>query len=126
MNKLKDIYEKALKNVSLWVSSHTLQVGVFNIILIFLFLLRSVGYFDPFLPLSVNLIVLISFILAIVLFRAGSSVFFIISLLFLIFAAFLRIVKVNIWAERTSVYVFESLLIGIALLIFESFLSRKA
>jgi hypothetical protein len=125
VNKLRDIYKKAVKNVSLWVPLYSLQFAVFNIILIFLFLLRSVGYFDPFLPLSVNFIVLISFILAIVLFRAESSVFFTIGLLFWVFAAFLRIVKVDIWAERTSVYVFESLLIGITLLIFESFSLRR-
>jgi len=68
----------------------------------------------------VNVVVFISLIASILLLGANSKAMFLISLLFLLFAGFMKAVGVSVWAERTTVYVFESFLLGFLLLFIES------
>lgn len=103
-----------------WSLSHFVGIAVFNIIMILLFLLYSAGYFKPFLPISINLIVVIGLILSILLLEVKSRAMFIICLFFWLFAAFLKIVKIDVWAERTTIYVYQSLVLGIVLTIVEN------
>jgi len=103
-----------------WITKNYLNVAIFNIVLVFLFLLRSAGYFDPYLLLSVNLIVLTGLILSIFLLGARSRAMFTVAILFWIFATFLKIVKVDVWAERTAIYVYQSFVIGVVLIVFEN------
>ncbi|MEK7169190.1 MAG: hypothetical protein AAB778_04210 [Patescibacteria group bacterium] len=83
--------------------------------------MRSAGYFLPFFGISVNFIVFILLILSIFLLNFNSRSMFFISLLFWIFACLIKILKIDIWAERTAIYTFEAFLIGVILLIKESF-----
>lgn len=102
-----------------WVKEHYFQLSIFNMILVMLLLLRSAGYFEPYLALSVNLIVFIALIGMVVLFRARVKSLIIATVFFWIFAGILKILGVDIWAERTAIYAFEALLIAIVLLIIE-------
>lgn len=104
-----------------WIRKNYLNLAIFNGIVMILVLLRSAGYFDPYFPITVNVIVFISLVLSIILLGANSRVLFAVATSFWIFAAFLRIVGINIWAERTAIYVYESLSIGVALLVKENF-----
>lgn len=114
-------FEKQIREVvGKWSSSHFMGLAVFNLVLIFLFLLYSAGYFRPFVPISINLIVLVGFILSIFLLGARSRVMFIISLFFFLFAGFLKIAGVDPWAERTAIYTYQSFVVGIVLLIIQN------
>lgn len=106
-----------LKKTDKWVT--------FNIALMFAFLLRSAGYFSPYLPISVNMIVVFALILSVVLLKANYKTFFMAGILFWAFAGLLGMLKVNVWAERTTVYVFESLVLGVILLTWETMFSKQ-
>lgn len=105
------------KNFKLWVESHYFKIALFNIILILLVLLRSAGYFEPLFPLSINLIVFFSLILAILLLSAGSKSMFIVSLIFWLIATLFKIVNINVWAERAALYSYQALVVGMVLVI---------
>lgn len=112
---MKDINDK----VEHWVKSHYLNMAIFNVLLVFLVLLHSARYFDPFWLISINVIVLLALIASIFLLGAKSSVFFVVTLVFWIFAGFLKLAKVDVWAERTAIYAFEALVIGTFMLFIE-------
>lgn len=121
MKKLiNKIFLKYLLKIQKWAKQHSLGLFLFNIITLILLLLRSAGYFEPFLPLTINLIVLISFILAIFLLGATKQSLFFITLIFWLFSAILKILQIDIWAERTVIYSFQALVIGIVMLFFEN------
>lgn len=111
--------------MNLWAKSHFLQLIVFNILLVFLFLLRSAGYFHPFFVISVNAIVLIGLIASIFLLGVRSKAMFLVALLFWLFAGFVKLIKIDVWAERTAVYAYQALIIGVILLIIESVKLKK-
>lgn len=108
-----------------WVTGHYFQIALFNMITIVLFLLYSAGYFRPYFAITINFIVLIMLILSVVLLQAKSLFLFIVSLSFWIFAAFLRMVGIEVWAERTSIYVYESLVIAGIVMIVEILRSKE-
>lgn len=113
-----------MRKINEWVVSHYFQIALFNIFLILIFLLRSAGYFHPYLIISVNFIVLISLVMTVVLFGWRSREMFLIAILFWLFALFLKLVKIEIWAERTSIYVYQALVIGVGILIIEGLRDR--
>ena len=102
-----------------------MQISVFNLVIILLFLLRSAGYFDPYFLISVNLIVTVALILAIPLLGANSRTMFVASLVFWLFVGFLRVLNLDVWAERTAVYTYEALVIGVVLLIYEEIKNKN-
>jgi hypothetical protein len=108
-----------------WASSHHYRLIVFNMILVFLFLLRSAGYFNPYFPITVNVIVFVGLVLAIFILDANSKSLFAVSISFWVFAALLKLLNINVWAERTSIYVYESIFLGIILVVIESFSRKK-
>ncbi len=114
---IKDLKEKLTK----WSLSHFVGIALFNLILIFLFMLYSAGYFKPFVPISINLIVFVGLVSSIFLLGSRSRTMFIVSLCFWLFAGFLKIVGIDVWAERTVIYTYEAFLIGVTLLIFERY-----
>ncbi|MEK7526479.1 MAG: hypothetical protein AAB546_03295 [Patescibacteria group bacterium] len=118
MNNL--IPEQIKKDIQVWVTGHYFQIAVFNLIIILMFLLYSAGYFDPYLRITINIIVLIGLIVSIPLLNAGSRAILTVAILFWLFAAFLRVVKIEVWAERTVIYAYEALLLGVILLIKEN------
>lgn len=114
-----------LKNINKWAKENYVQIGILNSILLLLVLLRSAGYFAPFFPITINFIVLVSIILSAYLFNVHSRVIFVVGLLFWLFASVLKLLKIDIWAERTAIYSYQSLLIGVAMMIFENIKKYK-
>jgi len=108
---------KIPKRIDKWV--------LFNIALMSAFLLRSAGYFSPYLLISVNMIVVFALMLSIFLLKASYKTMFITALFFWVFAGLLGTLKINVWAERTTVYVFESLVLGVILLTWEIIFSKE-
>jgi len=112
--KMEDKFKK-------WVLEYNYRLIVFNIIIVFLFLLRSAGYFQPYFPISVNFIVIFALILSYFLLGSNSKTVFLVTLIFWIFAGMLFILRINVWGERTGIYAFESLVFGTLLFLFEEF-----
>lgn len=110
------------KKISLRRWSHENFLGILSltVLLMTLVLLRSAGYFDPYLTLSINLIVIIMLITARVFLKINHQQILVISLLFMGMAVLLKIFVVNIWAERSMIYSFESLLFGVSLILYEN------
>ncbi len=111
---------KIIKNIENWSKENTSNLLMFNTILVFMVLMRSAGYFLPYFELTINVIVIIMLVLSIFLLRSNSKSLFVVAFLFWLFASLMKVLKVDIWAERTAIYTFESLLIGTILLIIES------
>ncbi|KKP40647.1 hypothetical protein A2130_03680 [Candidatus Woesebacteria bacterium GWC2_33_12] len=114
------LFNKKYDNLNQWAIDHLVGLFIFNIIMSLLVLLNTAEYFKPFFFLGINVIFFIGLILSIPLLGARSKSMFFISIIFLVFAIFLKILKIEIWAERTAVYTFQSLLIGVILLTRES------
>lgn len=102
-----------------WIIDHYLQLAVFNGILILLVLLRSASYFEPYFPITINLIYVISLTLSIVLLGMRSKGAFILALVFWVLAGFLRVVNIEVWGQRSAIYSYEALVIGLVLMVFE-------
>lgn len=113
-------FENIGKLINSWAMKHFFQISIINFVLIMLFLLRSAGYFDPYFFISVNFIVVTGLLMSILLLKARSNVIFMVSLLFWLFAGFLRIINLDTWAERTTVYTYQSLILGVIILIIEN------
>lgn len=120
---LKKFIKKGV--IKTWVTRRYLGLAVFNILLLLLVLLNSADYFKPYFPISINIIVMIALIASVFLLGAGSRSIFMVAIVFWFFAAFLRIVGINIWAERASIYVFEAVIIGIILIVKEEWKFRN-
>lgn len=125
MKKIKKFIEDLNNKSSIWGHSHYVRLAVFNTLIVLLVLLRIGGYFHPFYVITVNSIVIVALIAAVLLLGARSKILFSIALFTWLFAAFLRIVKIEVWAERTVVYTFQSLVIGTILLIYETVRQKK-
>ena len=113
---LRRLFNLQLTSFQNWVRTRYFQLSLFNILILILFILRSAGYFEPFIPITINTIVLLGLIIAVFLLGVGSKLMFSVALVFWIFAALLKMVKIDVWAERTSVYFFQAFIIGVFLL----------
>jgi len=107
------------KNINQWAVEHFLNLVTFNIYLVIAFLLRSAGYFHPYFDITVNLIVVSALVLSIFMLGARSKVMFLVTLIFWIFAGLIRIFKIEVWAERTTIYAYEAMVLGILILVWE-------
>ena len=114
-------FNKFRKKADLYTRDNLTGLFILNLIVLLMVLLNTADYFKPFFFLSINMIVFITLILSIFLLKVSSRVMILISILFWIFAAFLKSIRIDVWAERVGVYGFQSLLLGIIL----SFLKKK-
>ncbi len=114
------------ERMKVWAKRNVLGLFIFNAIILAIVLLRSVGYFEPFLPLGVNTVFLIALLLTVVLFRGGSRFVFSWGLVFWILAGFFRIVGVGVWAERAGIYAFEALAVGVVMLVVEGLRKKES
>lgn len=119
MLNLKKLIAIEILRTRKWANDNILGLFLFNLILMFLILLHSAGYFAPFFPLTINVIVFICTLSAIFLLRATSRSLFSVALFFWIFAGLLKLLGINIWAERTVIYAYELLVVGFLLMIVE-------
>lgn len=113
------IYRRYQRQMTGWASKHYLNLAVFNVVIIILVLLHSARYFYPYWLISNNVIIFISLVLSVLLLGARSKFMFVFSLAFWVFAGLMKIFKIDVWAERIGIYFFESIFLGIILLIFE-------
>lgn len=120
-----DFFGKVNKNFEAWAEKYHYRFIIFNLILISLFLLHSVGYFYPLFPISINFIVLVAFVLSIILVGATSRVMFVAATIFWTVTLIFKLLSIEVWAERSGIYVFESFLIGVVLLVFENIKTQK-
>ncbi len=116
------IWREKLQN---WVELHYFQLALFNVVLVILLLLRSAGYFEPYFGITINSIFLIALILSIFILGTRSRGAFAVALTFWLFAAVLKLAKIDVWAERNAIYSFQALVIGVILLFWESLFDKK-
>lgn len=102
-----------------WIATHQFQLALFNGFLMLMILLRSAGYFEPFIPLTINLIFASALVLSVFLLDTTSRGAVSIALIFWVIAGLLRVLSIEVWAERAAVYSFEALLLSIFLFIIE-------
>lgn len=114
------IIDNVNDKLAIWAKDKFVQIFIFNLIIIILFLLRSAGYFSPYFTINVNFIVIVGLVLSIILLGATSRIILMASLVFWIFAGLLLVFKLGVWAERTAVYTYESLVVAMILFFIES------
>ena len=102
--------------LSQWAQKHFTGLFIFNLSVLIMVLLSSAQYFKPYFPLGINTIVMISLVLAIIFLGVREKPMFAICLVFLFMAAILKVLKIDVWAERASIYVYQSYLLGFFLL----------
>src|SRR5688572_17170247 len=125
MKDLNNSKNKFYLKFKKWISDYNYRLIIFNIIIVFLFLLRSAGYFHPYFPISVNFIVIFGLVLSVILLGAKSNLIFGVTLAFWLFAGSLELLGIYVWAERTGIYAFESLLFGVVLFLIENTRKEK-
>jgi hypothetical protein len=95
-------------------------IFIFTLFVMLLVLLHSAGYFDPFLLLTINIIFFLSMLLAIPFLKLGSKIYFFVGILFSLLAMMFKFFSIDVWAERTGIYLFQALVVGAILLFKES------
>lgn len=103
-----------------WAQERIVGIFIFTLILVLLLLLYSAGYFAPYLPLTINLVVLISIVLSIVLLQLNSKFIFSLVIFFWLLAALFMVLNIVVWAERASIYAYETLVVGLILYLLEA------
>src|SRR3989344_5644009 len=109
----------AIEKCKEWFREHHIQLGIFNAILMLMILLRSAGYFEPYVAISINMIFIVALVFAAFLLSMRSAGAASVALVFWILTLILRLLNIDFWAERTALYVFESLSFFIFLLMVE-------
>ncbi len=126
MKKIIESYKKRIQELEEIIGKRLLGLFIFNILLMILILMRSAGYFAPFFLISVDFIVFACIVFSIFLVGIRSKGVFLVALLFWGFAALLRLLSAGVWAERTAVYAYQAIVVGVVLFIIEnSRLSKK-
>lgn len=113
MKPPQSVFDNYNSIVREWSLKRTANLVIFNLSLLALVVLRSAGYFAPFFPLTITVLVFIAEVLAVVLLGLRSRGLFALAATFLIFGLILRLITIEAWAERMGIYTFESLLIGV-------------
>lgn len=111
--------KRYLKPLNIWSQSHLLGLFVFNTILVILVLLNVAGYFKPFFYIGINFIFFVSLILSIFLLGFRYKMMLLISITFFVLAMFLKVVKIDIWADRASIYFYQSFTLSVLLLLID-------
>lgn len=125
MTKLNIYFDNLGIRLRKWVEQKYFQLAILNVFLLSLVLLKSAGYFEPYFPITINVIVILGVLASIFLLKISSSFVFVTSLVFWVLTALFRILYIIPWAERTALYSFEAFAIGMAYLILEAILKRK-
>ena len=98
---------------------HQLNFFIYNLLIMFLILVHSLGYFHPYFEISANVIIVPAIILGIILIGIRSRHIFFLSTFFWVVAWSFQSLNIEVWAERVSIYTFESLVIGSVMLVYE-------
>jgi len=125
MKKIIKSYRMLYLQSARWSINNLPGILLFNLVIIVLVLLRSAGYFQPFFLLSINSIFFIGFILLPIMLKASREALFSIAGFFWLLSALLQLFRVDIWAERSSIYCFQAFFVGSLILFFEYIFLRK-
>lgn len=117
---LNKLIQKKFSDLNKWARKSIGGLFLFNLVILLLVLLRFAGYFTPFLTININLIYLISLVLSVILLRVQTRAMFVLALVLWFFGMFLKVVHVDIWADRTIEYFFQAVVIGIFLFFYEA------
>ncbi len=120
MKKIIEKYTEGIQGLEKIIGKKLLGLFIFNILLMILILMRSADYFVPFFLISINFIVFMSIVFSVFLVGIRSRGVFLIALLFWSFAAFLRLLNAGVWAERTGIYAYQAIVVGVILFIIEN------
>lgn len=123
---IKQTINKIIFNFNDWSRENFLGLILFNILFMLLVLLRSAGYFAPYLYITINMIILICIVMTSFFLRLDSRFIFFIALVFLLFAAFLKLFTIDLWAERSIIYSFEAFVFGVLLYIYETLKNKDS
>src|SRR3989344_1051625 len=123
---MEKIFKRFSLNLKDWTEKKYFQLAILNIFLIFLVLLKSAGYFDPYFPITINSIVVLGILASIVLLKVDSKLPFTLAIVFWFFTALFRLLNILPWAERMAIYSYESFAIGVVQHLMESFSKNKA
>ncbi len=123
--KGKALFKVRIDSLQSWAQNKIFGLFVFNLLIMLLIVLRSAGYFEPFFLITINFIVFVSLVLAIFLLNIRSSMLFIIALVFWILTALLRVINIEVWAQRAAIYTFQSLIVGLVLFVIEVIRSKN-
>jgi len=126
---VKEIEELLYRNrarFEKWAAKKMPWIFIFNVFVLLLVLLKNAGYFHPYFPLTINSVVLMSLIAAIILLGIKSRALFVFSLVFWLSAFIFKIFNIDVWAERSGVYTFQSLFLGVVVLLVESIWLRNS
>lgn len=107
------------KEINNWLNKRLINLVLFNFFVIVLILFHSAGYFAPFFFVTINLIIVLSFIGSIFLLGARSRELFLISFGLWLFTIFSRLLGVGFWAEKSAISAFQALVLGLILLVYE-------
>ncbi len=115
-------YARRLKE---WSQQHFLPLVIMNLVLMLVVLLRTAGYFAPYLILTINLIVMLSLIMGVIFLGLRSRGMVMVAIVLWLLSALLRLLGVEIWADRSSIYVYQALIVTLVLLLIESRTIKK-
>lgn len=90
-------------------------------VLMLLVVLHSLGYFHPFFTISAHFIINVALILSVLLLGARSIHIALFAATFWLGASFFQASGVTVWAERMSMYAYETFLLCILLYIVEMY-----
>ena len=125
MKKIIRNYHLIYRKLVNWSKNNLPGIFLFNLIIVILVLLRSANYFQPFFSLNINSIFFVGFILLPFLLKANYEALFSIAGLFWLLSALFKLFRVDIWAERSSIYCFQAFFIGLMILFFDYIFPRK-
>lgn len=100
------------RRITKWTQQKGYRLFIYQIILLLLVLMHSLGYFDPFFEITAHFIILTAIILSVFLLQMQSIQIYFVAFVFWIITCFFQLMSIEVWAERTSMYAFESLCIA--------------
>ena len=119
-------YQLGLKRkLAKWSKENLPGILLFNLIVVTLVLLHTANYFLPYFFISINFIFFIGLILTPLILRVGFRALFFSAIWFWLLSALLKLLNIDAWAERSSIYCFQALFVAILVLLLDTFIFSK-
>lgn len=119
-NILKEKFNGIENQIASWAQKNLARLFIYEIILMSLVLLHSLGYFHPFFVISAHFIIIFGLVLSVVLLRTRSNHIALFCVIFWLGALIFESLQIIVWAERLAMYAYETLLLCTVLIILEN------
>lgn len=106
--------------IASWAQKNLARLFIYEIVLMTLVLLHSLGYFHPFFVISAHFIIIFGLVFSVVLLRTRSNHIALFCIVFWLGALVFESLQVIVWAERLAMYAYETLLLCTVLIVFEN------